>query len=322
MPDNVEEELPNLVNSISESVPDVINRVYDIGESLICGFGIIGNVLSFFMLTRPNLKSPINISLQFLAVFDTLVLVCVFLDIIYYSTAAIYWAYFVQWISWTGSIWTTVGVSVQRYIAVCHPLSAKYLCSKTKILLFNVFIFLCSIIYNLPRVCFLPDISWKGESVEFSLYLHQRYGEKALPYLPSWFFENKFFIEIYYIWLDIIIMYAIPLLSLVVLNSSIFVAARRANLSRREMSQHHQSETRLSNMIFGVIIIFIICYTLVLPYKISSSIGIIPFHLYAPLSYSCTALATINCALNFIIYTVLRKEFREAFRDVFCCFCH
>lgn len=107
----------------------------------IVGFiGIFGNVLSMVILSRPQMRSSINYLLIGLARCDTVLILTAMLLFgfrgIYPYTGYLFWYYNyvyprivmcfypIATSAQTASIYLTLMVSLERYVAVCHPLRA------------------------------------------------------------------------------------------------------------------------------------------------------------------------------------------------------
>lgn len=107
----------------------------------IVGFiGVFGNVLSMVILSRPQMRSSINYLLIGLARCDTVLIITAMLLFgfrgIYPYTGYTFWYYNyvyprivmcfypVATSAQTASIYLTLMVSLERYVAVCHPLRA------------------------------------------------------------------------------------------------------------------------------------------------------------------------------------------------------
>lgn len=107
----------------------------------VVGFiGIFGNVLSMVILSRPQMRSSINYLLIGLARCDTVLIITAMLLFgfrgIYPYTGCMFWYYnyvYPRIVTWfypvatsaqTASIYLTLMVSLERYVAVCHPLRA------------------------------------------------------------------------------------------------------------------------------------------------------------------------------------------------------
>lgn len=123
--------------------------------------GIIGNLVSIFVLRQYKPAMTTTIILQCLAWTDTAYLTVSiilrsfrYMGIPSYETYNPYiffWLYpTVYAIRLTGT-WLTVLLTVDRFIAVCYPLHANRLCSRAKTSLLILIIVLCSFAFSVPR---------------------------------------------------------------------------------------------------------------------------------------------------------------------------
>ena len=133
----------------------------DIGVPLVCGFGMLGNVLNLTVLTREKFKHSLSkmensahIGLIALAVSDFMFCLLAFL----YTQLDFKPPYtelsFVLYYKWLApsfitvfiitSTWLTVSMAAERYVAVCHPFKARKLIAlrKTRITVCLIY-FLC-----------------------------------------------------------------------------------------------------------------------------------------------------------------------------------
>lgn len=305
-------------------VPDVTTFEFvteGILVSVIGLLGIIANIVSLVILSRPQMRSSINCGLQGLAVFDTMVLISAVLMLglqklgsrlqflrIYSLTISpsyvIPIAYPVGLIAQTGSVWTTVAVTVERYIAVCHPLKAKSLCTYRRARIFNLIIIVMSIIYNIPRFLEVTH------SETFSLELNRT----ILKAVASQLRLNKLYYGVYHIWLYVFVMYCIPFLILAVFNIYIWKTVRRANHERQILSRKQEGEFSLAMMLLCVVIVFLICNILALIINIIEYFDIF----LSPLVNVSNLLVTINSSVNFVIYCIFGRKFKRTFLILFC----
>jgi len=141
--------------------------------------GLIGNTISIFILSRPQMKSSINCLLIGLATFDMILIAT---SILMFAIPSIYThsllsgdesflSYYyeqifpfitpvifpVGLISQTGSVYLTICVTLERYLAVCHPLKAKYLCTYGRAKIYVLLTAVFSVGYNLPRFW---EVTW------------------------------------------------------------------------------------------------------------------------------------------------------------------
>ncbi|GFO24998.1 FMRFamide receptor [Plakobranchus ocellatus] len=128
--------------------------------------GLLGNCLSMMVLQRPKMRSSTSYFLLSLAVYDNLILLgmlayfCIpslvpytpgFGDYHSVMSLTIVAGYPLSLAAQMGSIYTCVGFTVERYIAVCRPLHVANTCTKSRTIRVILLIFFWSILYNIPR---------------------------------------------------------------------------------------------------------------------------------------------------------------------------
>ncbi|CAH0559343.1 unnamed protein product [Brassicogethes aeneus] len=130
--------------------------------------GILGNIISMIILSRPQMRSSINCLLIGLARIDTLLIITSILlfglpGIFPYSGFLFNYYYYVYahiapvvyplgMMAQTASVYITVTVSLERFVAVCHPLKARALCTYGRARAYVIGIIIFSIAYNMPRL--------------------------------------------------------------------------------------------------------------------------------------------------------------------------
>lgn len=115
---------------------------------LICALGIVGNVMVILVvLTTKHMRTPTNCYLVSLAVADLMVLTAAGLPAI---TDSIFgsWVFghygclcitYFQYLGINASSCSITAFTIERYIAICHPIKAQFLCTLSrakKIILF------------------------------------------------------------------------------------------------------------------------------------------------------------------------------------------
>ena len=138
----------------------------------------------------------------------------------------------------TGSVYCTICVTLERYYATAKPFASNKWIKKK--LMPSAFLF--AILYNIPKF--------------FELKTHQSIFTKETMIVASNLRNNPTYISVYLTWMKIIIMEAIPYITIFTLNICIlrkvysgskFRNAHQANLaaSTRHTSQtHEKSEVR------------------------------------------------------------------------------
>ena len=122
--------------------------VYTLVVGLMIVFGVVGNALSFIVMLNDSATSATSFLLQALAVADTLVLLAALPLYVLpnvYPYTGVFGSYYELYmgimpflwplylIAYTGTIFLTVLVSVNRYEAVCRPFSTTKLCGNDKV---------------------------------------------------------------------------------------------------------------------------------------------------------------------------------------------
>ena len=158
----------------SADEPTLMERVQFLNLIMLgvlgCGLavlGLLGNCLSMLVLQRPKMRSSTSYFLLSLAVYDNLILLgmlayfCVpalvqyspglrdFQSIIHLTIVV---GYPLSLAAQMGSIYTCVGFTVERYIAVCKPLHVANTCTKSRTIRVIILVFFWSILYNIPRI--------------------------------------------------------------------------------------------------------------------------------------------------------------------------
>lgn len=201
--------------------------------NLVGVLGILGNVISMIILSRPQMRSSINYLLIGLARIDTVLIIT---SILLFGLPGIYpytglmFTYFynvypritqlvypMAMVVQTASVYLTLTVSLERFVAVCHPLRARSLCTYGRARVYVIGIIIFSIVYNLPRLFEGTVISEFYEEENITVYCVR----------PTQLRMNSLFIEVYVQWCYLVFLYLIPFGCLAVLNAAIYRQVRR-----------------------------------------------------------------------------------------------
>jgi hypothetical protein len=200
-------------------------------------------------------------------------------------------------------------ISLERYIAVCHPLKAKSFCTKARTKMSIILIVVLAIVYNSPRYFEITV----GENMD------KEYG-KFYFVQASRLRRSELYISIYIHWLYCIFMNLIPLSSITFFNLMIYHQVRKVNRMRVKLTSKEMQDIKLTTMLFCVVIVFLTCQFLaVLTNILETFYG---FH-NDVLTKISNFFVTLNSSVNFIIYVVLVRKFRvifiRQFKALFCC---
>ncbi|XP_046985417.1 FMRFamide receptor [Schistocerca americana] len=294
---------------------------YGVLLNLIGIFGIVGNIISMIILSRPQMRSSINYLLIGLARCDTVLIVT---SVLLFGLPAIYgytgmlMAYFyyvyplvapivfpVALIAQTVSVYLTLTVTLERFVAVCHPLQARSLCTYGRARLYVLLILALATVYNLPRF-------WEVTHVEdFSPITNSTIYTVA----PTSLRDNRIYISVYIHWLYFIFLYILPFACLAVLNTAIYRQVRKANQERQRLSRLQKKEIGLATMLLCVVIVFFLCNILALVNNILEAFYCINID---QLVKTSNLLITINSSVNFVIYVIFGEKFKRLFLKMFC----
>nr|BAO01090.1 neuropeptide GPCR A40 [Nilaparvata lugens] len=293
--------------------------------NVVAILGIIGNIISMIILSRPQMKSSINYLLIGLARCDTvLILTSIFLfglppiydythtELLRTYNAKIYpcvtpYIFPLALTAQTVSVYLTLTVTLERFVAVCHPLRARSLCTYGRARLYVTLIIVFSFLYNLIRF-------WEANVVQETI---MEDGQNSTIYLvvASPLRSNPLYISLYIHWLYLIFIYFLPFTSLAFLNAAIYRQVRRANRERQRLSRLQRKEIGLATMLLCVVVVFFLCNVLALVNNLLESFYEILIDELIKLS---NLLVTINSSVNFVIYVIFGEKFKRLFLKIFC----
>ncbi|XP_050391822.1 FMRFamide receptor [Patella vulgata] len=291
---------------------------------LVVAIGLVGNVLTIIVLWRREMQSPTIFYLRGLVITDTGILIMSVIVLTPYSmsnylTTAPPLIYYKQMVYpvlhtpmnfiimalQTSNVWITVAVSVERYIAICHPFRAARICTKQKALIVIIVIGVISVGYNIPRLFATHVRDCKEEEKE--------HGQECFALADTAFGTTYYYKTVYSNIMYCIIIYVIPLAVLFVLNVFILKELMRMQKRRSGSNIHEENEANLSLVLVLIVVVFIFCQTpgLVAQFDIFTLPTFLKW-----LAVSNT-LFVLNSAVNFLIYTAFGRRFRQVLLRVF-----
>ncbi|KAM4619191.1 thyrotropin releasing hormone receptor 2 [Polymixia lowei] len=305
---------------------------------LVCGVGIVGNIMVVLVvLTTRHMRTPTNCYLVSLAIADLTVLVAAGLPNVSDSLTGT-WVFghvgclgitYLQYLGINVSSCSITAFTVERYIAICHPMRAQTVCtvSRAKRIIAGVWIFTC--VYCMLWF-FLVEIQVSQDG-------HVQCGYKV---------KRELYLPIYLI--DFAIFYVVPLLLAIVLygliarilylsplpnrpdTGTISAGATTLRRSCREVTEPGKggrpgrlksalsSRKQVTKMLAVVVILFALLW---MPYRtlvLINSFVSTPY-LDAWFLLFCRTCVYANSAINPVIYNAMSQKFRLAFRGLYRC---
>lgn len=309
-------------------------------------FGLVGNALSVAVLRKMSCCSTTSLLLQALAVADSVFLVtCVgfqCLEFFYYffqrfreAVPVFPYVLLVIWpvagIAQMTGVWLVVLVTVERYVAVCHPLMVKRVMTMTKTRLAIATIFAFVFLFNVPTFFDLETRLVKCEENREELVITvtrlSLYHPYQLVYKTILCFIFRTALP-----LCVVVYCNVRLVSAVRTSSKSFSDSRSSGSSARaaaataaaaEPSQQKQGDD-LNTITIFLVAVFVACE---LPDAFCRALMTVKFYVPSlPLSWVemwvigivTNFLLTINSSVNVVIYAVTGKRFRYVLLHSFC----
>ncbi|KAJ8000279.1 hypothetical protein DPEC_G00203190 [Dallia pectoralis] len=298
---------------------------------VICALGMVGNgMVILVVLTTKHMRTPTNCYLVSLAVADLIVLTAAGCPNI---TESIFgsWVYgragclgitYLQYLGINASSCSITAFTIERYIAICHPIKAQFLCtlSRAKRIILSVWVF--TLLYSIVWL-YLSDIQ---EEVYMNDVTIVTCGYKVTRqlYLPIYF-------------LDFSIFFIVPLMLASVLYGLIArilitnplpsdpkekINDGHTNMATRCKNTRHSttaaSRRQVTKMLAVVVVLFAVLW---MPYRTLVVVNSFLERAYLNTWFVlfCRSCVYLNSAINPIIYNAMSQKFRAAFRRLCLC---
>lgn len=296
--------------------------------------GIAGNCFAFPVLLSRAMSSVFNRLLVFLAVFDNVYLVCslatAFKKYVFFSDLQeylfIYVLHYVQSVAIVCSIYATVVLSVERYIAVSRPVQYHIMVNASgnspwrRVLAYMVPTIVFAVIFNFPKNFELyPDEIFDGET-----------NSTRIQFLPTKLRTHPDYVLYYQNILRFFVTGILPFGALLCLNTGIykFMRKRRAQAatltnSNSNTRQAEAEENRQALVLFFIVILFLVCnlpriilncYEVFIITKIDDQDPCFTLPAWVLIiNLVNLVLMVTNSSINFFVYCFVNTTFRRQF---------
>ena len=281
--------------------------------------GLIGNVFILIVLAQKQMHTSTNVFLSGLAVSDIIKLLndsLYFLTILLKETdpdsgkkvyAYLYpYAHFIFNMSVCVSSWLTVSVALERYILVCHPTRAKGLTSIPRSRNITIICYIVMTALAVPSVLRYKTVT-VIEEVD-----GRNISGPDVELTALW--KNQTFV-VTYNWVQSLLRSIIPLFVLVVTSAFIINALRKTRANKRMASRN--------KITLMLIVIILACSICIIPDAVMSAFFNLGYaesedFLVKGVREITDMLLGVNAAINFGLYIIFNKVFRDQFMTLFC----
>ena len=291
---------------------------------IIVVVGIIGNSLTFVVFRKGNFKSSTSFLFLSLSLIDSVVLLTSITSYI------VEFDFYTRWLShdlriylqvcvWpvlfvaeTATIWVTVLIAVNRYIIVCIPLRATQWCTLSKVKIQLAVVLVWSVMYNIPQMARYRIVHITPNNGTLS-YVTTRI-EMGPPSFPQFYY-------VYDIILALLVLVCLPLFILTALTFRLIKAMKDHRRMQAEMQRQNsqpdssltcsQPDSSLTCALIVVVIVAIICRVPLLVWMVMLILEWKPSFALCIIDITYFTLLTLNSAVNFVIYILINRRFRN-----------
>ncbi|XP_037326355.2 neuromedin-U receptor 1 [Pungitius pungitius] len=306
---------------------------------LIFLVGVVGNVLTCTVITRNKVMwTPTNYYLFSLGVSDLLVLLLGMPLELYelwqnypflLGAGGCYFKTFIFETVCFASILNVTALSVERYIAVVHPLRAKYVVTRThaKRVILTV--------WGVSVLCALPNTSLHGIAFHYSTSssgnVHVEIPDSAICTLvkPPWIYNLT-------IQVTTMLFFVLPMLTISVLYMLIGLQLKQEKMLQLEAQKGFGQESfcnvrtqqqkarrrQVTKMLFVLVVVFAICWapfhTDRLMWSFISDWTNNHLEIFQYVHIISGVFFYLSSSVNPILYNLMSTRFREMFKEVMC----
>ncbi|XP_063055925.1 opioid receptor, delta 1b [Engraulis encrasicolus] len=279
--------------------------------SVICVVGLLGNILVMYGVVRyTKMKTATNIYIFNLALADALATSTLPFQSAKYLMNT--WPFgeplcklviAIDYYNMFTSIFTLTMMSVDRYIAVCHPVKALDFRTATKAKVINVCIWILSSAVGVPIMVMAVTVPVVDQDITICTL---RFPE------PDWYWDTVTKICVF------IFAFVMPVLVITICYGLMILRLKSVRLLSGS-KEKDRNLRRITRMVLVVVAAFIVCWTPIhifimvktlVDVDTSNPLVVASWHLSIALGYT-------NSSLNPVLYAFLDENFKRCFRD-FC----
>ena len=289
--------------------------MYTVIVGLLVVVGIVGNSFTFAVFWKGKFNKATSFLFMCLSLTDSAVLLTAFMifsipHFVNYVYSNMYTGYIHDLVdditffavpvfstAHTATMWVTVLIAINRYILVCRPLRASQWCTNSKLKKQLAAVLVSAVLYNI--------------AVYAGMLMSAPFGPTVYLFISM----NV---------LQAIFLLILPICILTVLNIRLIKAMK----THRRMQMQNQSSQNDDSITFVLVIVIVVATVCQLPQLSNGIVWLLSWH---PVdnNYICgrfrlylytisNTLVVLNSAVNFIIYILVNKHFRDVLIQQVC----
>jgi hypothetical protein len=202
------------------------------------------------------------------------------------------------------TVWLTVLVSVERYVAICRPLDVASVCTVSRVRRAVLAILVVSVLFNVPR------------------YVEVRIDVTGTRLEKTVIGSSEYFRYTYTCFLYSMTLFIVPLVLLIFLNVRLVMALHKGRAEWVNLQVVQRREQTLTAIPLTIVLVFFVCGTPSLavnvidsidPYLLATQTFYVSFMLFA------NFLVVVNSASNIIVYCLVGTKFRSKLMEILQC---
>uniref|UniRef100_A0A667Y925 Nociceptin receptor n=1 Tax=Myripristis murdjan TaxID=586833 RepID=A0A667Y925_9TELE len=277
---------------------------------IVCVVGLVGNCLVMYVIIRyTKMKTATNIYIFNLALADSLVLATlpfqgadVFLGFWPFGNALCKAVLSIDYYNMFTSTFTLTVMSMDRYVAVCHPVKALDMRTPHKAKVVNICVWVLASAISVPAMI-MGDVEVELEHNSIECIV-------ALPE-PRTYWDPVFGICVF------LLSFLIPV-AIISICYSLMVKRLRSVRILSGSKEKDRNLRRITRMVLVVVAAFVVCWTPIQIMALAQTLGFNLGSLFTVvLMHFCIALGYVNSSLNPVLYAFLDENFKRCFRE-FC----
>ncbi|XP_053489536.1 somatostatin receptor type 1 [Ictalurus furcatus] len=274
--------------------------------SVVCLVGLCGNSMVIYVIFRyAKMKTATNIYILNLAIADELLMLSV--PFLVTSSLLHHWPFgsflcrlvlSVDAINMFTSIYCLTVLSIDRYIAVVHPIKAARYRRPTIAKMVNLGVWMFSILVILPIIIFSTSTPNSDGSVACNMQMPEPQRR----------------------WMAVFVIYAFlmgflfPVLA-ICMCYVLIIAKLRVVALKAGWQQRKKSERKITLMVMMVVTVFVICW---MPFHVMQLVNVFEERHNATFSQLAVILGYANSCANPILYGFLSDNFKRSFQRILC----